>query len=84
MVSSLSSGWLAIHLLSEIGLYFPLSVEYLCVPHSAAKLPFFGRDSIEVFRAAPAAPADLAGTRLDGAGLCAGLQAEERLFSLEA
>lgn len=81
---ALSSGSLAIHLLSEIGLYIPLSVEYLGLSHSAAKLAFFGGDSIEVLRVAPAAPADLAGVSLDRAGPCAGVQVEERLFILEA
>lgn len=45
---------------------------------------FFRGDSIEVLRAAPAAPAELAGASLDRAGPCAGLQVEERLFILEA
>ena len=52
--------------------------------HSAAKLTFFGGDGIDVLRAAPAAPADLAGASLDGAGPCAGVQVEERLFIWEA
>lgn len=37
-----------------------------------------------MLRAAPAAPAELAGASLDGAGPCAGVQVEERLFILEA
>lgn len=57
---------------------------YFCLSHSAAKLTFFRGDSIEVLRAAPAAPAELAGASLDGAGPCAGVQVEEMLFILAA
>lgn len=50
---------------------------------SASKLRFFGGDSTEVLRAAPATPADLAGLSLGGLGPCAGAQVKERLFILE-
>lgn len=79
---SLSWGLLAVCLLTEMGLYFPLSVEQ--PPHPAAQLMFFAGDGIEVLGVAPVASADVAPASLDPADTCAGVQTGEKLFVLEA